>query len=105
LKLLKFELFLKRSELISQPALGINPKRGENDARRNNGQLNAWRGSILRAVEMQPNRQGDHAVSVVVVTERLMVSGKCQTIEVRACPIAWRPHPKKIAFAQRGYED
>jgi thiazole synthase ThiGH ThiG subunit len=34
-----------------------------------------------------------------------MVSGKCQTIEVRACPVTWRPHPEQIASARRSYAD
>jgi len=51
------------------------------------------------------NRHGDHAVGVVVGTERALVSGKWRTIEVRACPVTWRPHPEQIAAARRGYED
>jgi hypothetical protein len=34
-----------------------------------------------------------------------MVSGKWRTIEVRACPVNWRPRPEQIASARRGYED
>ena len=34
-----------------------------------------------------------------------MVSGKWRTIEVRACPVTWRPHPEQITSARRGYED
>jgi len=56
-------------------------------------------------VDMKRNRHGDHAVSVVVGTERVMVSNKWRTIEVRACPVTWRPHPEQIASARRGYED
>ena len=26
-------------------------------------------------------------------------------MELLACPVAWRPHPEKIASARRGYED
>ena len=56
-------------------------------------------------VDMKRNRHGDRAVSVVVGTERILVSGKWRTIEVRACPVTWRPHPEQIASARRGYED
>jgi len=45
------------------------------------------------------------AASIVVGTERVMVSGKWRTIEVRACPVTWRPHPEQIASTRRGYED
>jgi hypothetical protein len=51
------------------------------------------------------NRHGDRAVSVVVGTERELVSGKWRTIEVRACPVTWRPHPEQITSARGGYED
>jgi len=56
-------------------------------------------------VDMKRNRHGDRAVSVVVGTEKVLVSGKWRTIEVRACPVTWRPHPEQIASARRGYED
>ena len=56
-------------------------------------------------VDMKRNRHGDRAVSVVVGTERVLVSGKWRTIEVRACPVTWRPLPEQIASARRGYED
>lgn len=56
-------------------------------------------------VDMKRNRHGDRAVSVVVGTERVLVSGKWRTIEVRACPVTWRPHPEQITSARRGYED
>jgi len=64
-------------------------------------------GAVPRCVpvDMKRNRHGDHAVSVVVGTERVMVSNKWRTIEVRACPVTWRPHPEQIASARRGYED
>jgi hypothetical protein len=55
--------------------------------------------------DIKRNRHGDRAVSVVVGTERVMVSKKWRTIEVRACPVTWRPHPEQIASARRGYED
>jgi hypothetical protein len=56
-------------------------------------------------VDVKRNRHGDRAVSVVVGTERVLVSDKWRTIEVRACPVTWRPHPEQITSARRGYED
>jgi hypothetical protein len=56
-------------------------------------------------VDTKRNRHGDRAVSVVVGTERVLISRKWRTIEVRACPVTWRPHPEQIASARRGYED
>ena len=56
-------------------------------------------------VDMKRNRHGDRGVSFVVGTERVLVSGKLRTIEVRACPVTWRPHPEQISSARRGYED
>jgi len=56
-------------------------------------------------VDIKRNRQGDRAVSIVVGTERVLISRKWRTIEVRACPVTWRPHPEQIASARRGYED
>ena len=64
-------------------------------------------GAVPRCVpvDIKRNRHGDHAVSIVVGTEKVMVSSKWRTIEVRACPVNWRPHPEQIASARRGYED
>jgi hypothetical protein len=56
-------------------------------------------------VDIKRNRHGDRAISVVIGMERVMVSGKWRTIEVRACPVTWRPHPELITSARRGYED
>jgi hypothetical protein len=56
-------------------------------------------------VDIKRNRHGDRAVSIVVGTERVLISRKWRTIEVRACPVTWRPHPEQIASARRGYED
>jgi len=56
-------------------------------------------------VDMKRNRHGDRAVSVVVGTEKVLASGKWRTIQVRACPVTWRPHPEQIASARCGYED
>jgi len=64
-------------------------------------------GAVPRCVpvDIKRNRHGDRAVSVVVDTEKVLVSGKWRTIEVRACPVTWRPHPEQISSARRGYED
>jgi len=64
-------------------------------------------GAVPRCVpvDMKRNRHGDRAVSVVVGTEKVLVRGKWQTVEVRACPVTWRPHPEQITAARRGYED
>jgi hypothetical protein len=64
-------------------------------------------GAVPRCVpvDIKRNRHGDRAVSVVVGTERVLVKGKWRTIDVRACPVTWRPHSEQIASARRGYKD
>ncbi len=64
-------------------------------------------GAVPRCVpvETKRNRHGDRAVSVVVGEERALVGGKWRTVEVRACPVTYSPHPEQIAAARRGYED
>ena len=64
-------------------------------------------GAVPRCVpvDIKRNRHGDRAVSVVVGTERVLVKGKWRTIDIRACPVTWRPHPEQIASARRGYEN
>ena len=64
-------------------------------------------GAVPRCVpvDIKRNRHGDRAVSVVVGTERTIVSGKWRDVEVRACPVIFRPHPEQIASARRGYND
>ena len=64
-------------------------------------------GAVPRCVpvDIKRNRHGDRAVSVIVGTERTLVSGKWRDVEVRACPVTWRPHPDQIASARRGYDD
>ena len=64
-------------------------------------------GAVPRCVpvDIKRNRHGDRAVSVVVGTERTLVSGKWRDVEVRACPVMFRPHPEQIESAQRGYDD
>ena len=64
-------------------------------------------GAVPRCVpvDIKRNRHGDRAVSVVVGTERVLVKGKWRTIDIRACPVTWRPHPEQISSARRGYEN
>ena len=64
-------------------------------------------GAVPRCVpvDIKRNRHGDRAVSVIVATERILVKGKWRTIDIRACPVTWRPHPEQIASSRRGYED
>ena len=64
-------------------------------------------GAVPRCVpvEMKRNRHGDRAVTEVVGTERVRVLGKWRTVEVRACPVTFRPDAQQIEFARRGYED
>ena len=56
-------------------------------------------------VEMKRNRYGDHATTVVVGTERVLSRGKWRTVEVRACPVTYSPHPEQIEGARRAYKD
>jgi hypothetical protein len=62
-------------------------------------------GAVPRCVpvEMKRNRHGDHATTVVVGTERVLSRGKWRTVEVRACPVAYHPHPDQISDARRAY--
>ena len=64
-------------------------------------------GAVPRCVpvDIKRNRHGDRAVSVVVGTERILVKGKWRTVDIRACPVTWRPHLEHIASARCGYED
>lgn len=64
-------------------------------------------GAVPRCVpvDIKRNRHGDRAVSVVVGTERILVKGKWRTIDIRVCPVTWRPHSEQIASARRGYDD
>jgi hypothetical protein len=56
-------------------------------------------------VDIKRNRHGDRAVSVVVGTERVLIKGKCRNVEVRACPVTFRPDAHQIEAARRSYED
>ena len=61
-------------------------------------------GAVPRCVpvDIKRNRHGDRAVSVVVGTERVVVKGKWRSVEVRACPVAFRPDAQQIEAARRG---
>ena len=64
-------------------------------------------GAVPRCVpvDIKRNRHGDRAVSVVVGTERVLIKGKWRSVEVRACPVTFRPDAQQIDAARRGYED
>ena len=64
-------------------------------------------GAVPRCVpvEMKRNRHGDHATTVVVGTERIRVKGKWRSVEVRACPVMFRPDASQIEAARRNYHD
>ena len=62
-------------------------------------------GAVPRCVpvEMKRNRYGDRAVTEVVGTVRVQVSGKWRTVEVRACPVTFRPDAQQIEASRRAY--
>ena len=64
-------------------------------------------GAVPRCVpvEMKRNRHGDHATTVVVGAERVLSRGKWRTVEVRACPVTYHPHPEQIEAARRAYSE
>jgi hypothetical protein len=64
-------------------------------------------GAVPRCVPVgtKRNRHGDRAISVVVAEERVLIGGKWRSVEVRACPVTYSPHPEQIAAARRGYDD
>lgn len=63
-------------------------------------------GAVPRCVpvDIKRNRHGDRALSVVVGTERVLVKGKWRSVEVRACPVTFRPNPGQIEAARRDYQ-
>ncbi len=63
-------------------------------------------GAVPRCVpvETKRNQHGERSVTVPVGTTRVLSRGKWRTIELRACPITWSPHPDQIAAARRHYE-
>lgn len=64
-------------------------------------------GAVPRCVpvEMKRNRHGNHATTVVVGTERVLSRGKWRTVEVRACPVMFRPDARQIEAARRAYNE
>ncbi|MCC5988745.1 MAG: hypothetical protein JJT95_13775 [Pararhodobacter sp.] len=69
-------------------------------------------GAVPRCVpvEMERNRHGARAATVVVGTARVRVRGPTvrgtwKTIEILACPVTFSPHPEQIAAARRAYDD
>ena len=64
-------------------------------------------GAVPRCVpvDIKRNRHGDRAVSVVVGTDRAFVSGKWRSVEVRACPVTFRPDAQLIKAGRQAYQD
>ena len=64
-------------------------------------------GAVPRCVpvDIKRNRHGDRAVSVVVGTERVLVKGKWRSVEVRACPVTFRPDVRQIEAARSAYDE
>ena len=64
-------------------------------------------GAIPRCVpvDMKRNRHGDRATSEVVGTERVLIKGKWRSVEVRACPVMFRPDARQIEGARRAYDE
>jgi hypothetical protein len=62
-------------------------------------------GAVPRCVpvDIKRNRHGDRAVSIVVGTERVLMRGKWRSVEVRACPVMFRPDSNQIEAARRDY--
>jgi hypothetical protein len=63
-------------------------------------------GAVPRCVpvDVRRNRHGDRAVSVVVGSERVLVKGTWRNVEVRACPVIFRPDTSQIEAARRDYQ-
>lgn len=53
--------------------------------------------------EWRQTKHGPRAASVVVGRERVMRRGRWREVEVRACPITWDPHPRRIENARLAY--
>jgi hypothetical protein len=64
-------------------------------------------GAVPRCVpvEMKRNRHGNHATTVVVGSERVLSRGKWRTVELRACPVMFRPDSRLIEAARRAYNE
>lgn len=63
-------------------------------------------GAVPRCVpvEMKRNQHGERSITIPVGTTRVLSRGKWRTVELRACPVTWSPHPDQIAAAHRHYE-
>ena len=63
-------------------------------------------GAVPRCVpvDIKRNRHGARAVSIVVGTERVLMRGKWRSVEVRACPVMFRPDANQIEAARRDYQ-
>ncbi len=55
-------------------------------------------------VETKRNQHGERSITVAVGTARVLSRGKWRTVELRACPVTWSPHPDQIAAAHRHYD-
>jgi hypothetical protein len=64
-------------------------------------------GAVPRCVpvDIKRNRHGDRATSEIVGTQRLLIKGKWRIVEVRACPVTFRPTPQQIESARQAYDD
>jgi hypothetical protein len=56
-------------------------------------------------VDIKRNRHGERAVSIVVGSERVLVKGKWRTVDLRACPVMFRPDARQIEAARRDYTE
>lgn len=63
-------------------------------------------GAVPRCVpvETKRNQHGERSITVAVGTARVLSRGKWRTVELRACPVTWSPHPDQIAAAHRHYD-
>ncbi|TRW94614.1 hypothetical protein FNJ84_19125 [Paracoccus sp. M683] len=62
-------------------------------------------GAVPRCVpvEMRRNQHCARSITIPVGTTRVLTRGKWRTVQLRACPITWSPHPDQIAAARRHY--
>ncbi len=54
-------------------------------------------------VETKRNQHGERSITIAVGTTRVLSRGKWRTVELRACPVTFSPHPDQIAAAHRHY--
>ena len=64
-------------------------------------------GAVPRCVpvNIKRNQHGERAATMVVGTARILSRGKWRSVEVRACPVTFRPDAKQIEAARRGYDN